>query len=239
MAAAVDKDYSSYQDIREESGHHHLAKLEDLTGATDGVNTEFYVKRTYVVDRNYNDTLDVATASGDVVVYDDDVAVSVSAIDANTGEITLGSAPAASSEMLATYAYSSASDALIDKRRKEAISYVQRKINGIIDFGAWQGTDVPDIVKTVVRIYAAGLILIRDQGLNTDTEETSKDGYKRLAVAKSLLGEYLEEVMESTGSTNRVGISTKSDGNIFKRETDLTNNYGESVSVDEHFMRGD
>lgn len=237
MAAVSDKDYSSYQDIREEAGHQQLSKLEALSGVIDGSNTDYYVQNPYIVDSNYNDTLDVASVSGDVIVYDDDVAVEVSAINAVTGLVTLASAPASGSTLLATYYHSSLSDAKVDKYRKEAIDYVQRKINGIIDFGAWTDADVPPIVKTVVRIYSAGLILIRDHGLNADTENSSKDGYKRLSTAKSLLQDYLDEVSSASGSTARVSVSSKSDGNIFKRNTDLST-YDESVNPTDNFMRG-
>lgn len=242
MAAATDLDYSSFQDIREEAGHHHLMKLETPSGLVNGSNTVFTVGRTYIVDRNYNDTIDVATASGDVIVYDDAVAVAVSAVDATTGAITLTAAPATSSVMLVTYAHSSLSDAKITKYRDEAIDYVQRKINGIIDFGVWTDADdttgVPPIVQTVVRIYAAGLILIRDHGLNTDTENSSKDGYKRLSTAKSLLQDYLDEVSDSAGSSTRVTVASRSDGNIFERNTDLST-YNGSVDATEAFMRGE
>jgi hypothetical protein len=63
MAAVSDKDYSSYQDIREESGHYHLVKFEELTGLANGSNTVYYAKNTFIVDRNYNDVIDVACRS--------------------------------------------------------------------------------------------------------------------------------------------------------------------------------
>ena len=90
MAAATDLDYSSLQDIREESGNQHIVKLETPSGAVNGSNTVFTVGRTYIVDRDYDDTIDVGTASGDVIVYDDAVAVSVSAVDTTTGVIREG-----------------------------------------------------------------------------------------------------------------------------------------------------
>lgn len=242
MTAAADLDYSSFQDIREEAGHQHLMKLETPSGTVNGSNTVFTVGRTYIVDRNYNDTIDIATASGDVIVYDDNVAVAVSAVDTTTGVITLTAAPATSSVMLVTYAHSVLSDAKVTKYRDEAIDYVQRKINGIINYGAWTDADdstgVPPIVQTVVRLYAAGLILIRDHGLNTDTENSSKDGYKRLSTAKSLLQEYIDEVDDASGSSSRVTVSALSDGNIFERNTDLST-YNLSVDATEAFMRGE
>ena len=238
MATVTDKDYSSLQDIREEAGHQHLNKLEALSGLANGANTDYYVKRTYIVDSDYNDVLNVDTTSGDVIVYVNDVAVNVSAIDPNTGKVSLTNAPAEGATVLGTYYHSSINDIKVAKYRKEAISYVQRKINGIINFGAWTDVDVPPIVQTVVRIYSAGLILIRDQGLSADTENTSKDGYKRLSTAKSLLTEYLDEESNASGSTAKVSVSARSDGNIFRRNKDLST-YNDSVGDTEHFMRRD
>ncbi len=74
---ALDLDYSSYQDIREEAGQHHLVKTEIPSGVVDGTNTVFFVGRTYIVDRNYNDVIDVGIANGDVVVYVNEIAVEV------------------------------------------------------------------------------------------------------------------------------------------------------------------
>lgn len=236
--AVTELDYSSLQDIREESGHQHLNKLEELSGTKNGSNTVFYAKRTYIVDRNYNDTIDVASASGDVIVYVNDVAVSVSAVDQDTGAITLAAAPANGATVLGTYYHSALSDTKVGKYRDEAIDYVQRKVNGIIDFGAWTSETTPAIVKTVVRIYAAGLILIRDYGLNADTENSSKDGYKRLATAKSLLADYIDEISDASGSTARTSVSSRSDGNIFARNTDLSS-YSDSVDQTDRFMRRD
>ena len=237
MAAVTEKDYSSLQDIREEAGHQHLNKLEALSGLANGSNKVYISKRTYIVDSNYNDALDVG-ASGDVVVYVNDTPVAVESIDANTGAITLVTAPANGATVLGTYYHSSINDTKVAKYRKEAISYVQRKINGIIDFGAWTDETIPPIVQTVVRIYSAGLILIRDQGLNADTENTSKDGYKRLSTAKSLLTEYIDESSDDSTSGSKASVSSRSDGNIFPRNRDLST-FNESVNTTEHFMRGD
>lgn len=241
MALATDLEYSSLQDIREESGHQQIVKLETPSGLVNSSNKVFTVGRTYIVDRDYDDVVDVGT-SGDVLVYDDSVAVSVASVDTNSGVITLTSAPATSSTVLVTYAYSLLSDTKVGKYRDEAIDYVQRKINGIIDYGAWTDADdstgVPPIVQTVVRIYAAGLILIRDHGLNTDTENSSKDGYKRLSTAKSLLQDYMDEVGNAAGASTRVTATSTSDGNIFERNTDLST-WNESVSNTDAFMLGE
>jgi len=214
MALAVDLDYSSLQDIREESGQQHLVRLENPSGLVNGSNTIFTVGRTYIVDRNYNDTIDVGV-SGDVIVYDDNVAVSVASVDTTTGVITLTAAPVTASVIKISYAYSLLSDAAVTKYRNEAISWVQRKLSGIIDYTVWTDTTIPDEIKTIVRNYAAAWILIKDQGFNTDTENSSKDGYKRLTIAKDMLAEYLDEVSTASGSSVRVTVSSRSDGNLF------------------------
>lgn len=238
MSAVSDKDYSSYQDIREESGHYHLVKFEELTGLANGSNTVYYAKNTYIVDRNYNDTIDVGVADGDFIAYVNDVAVTVSAVNVETGAVTLASAPANGATVLGSYAKSALSDAKVDKYRKEAIDWAQRKLKGILDYTTWQDTDVPPTVKTFVRLYAGALILIRDYGLSADTEESSKDGYKKLASAKSILMDFIDEISSSAGSSTRVGVSSRSDGNLFARNPDLST-YNDSVSQDDAFMRGD
>jgi len=242
MAAATDFNYSALQDIREEAGHQNLNKTEIPTGVVDGTNKIFTVGRTYIVDRNYNDEIDVGSVNGDVIVYDDGIAVIVEAVDATTGVITLASAPVASSKILITYAHSLLSDIAVGKFRDKAIDFVHKKISGIINFGEWTDdndeTGVPHIVQTVVQIYAAGLILIRDHGLNVDTDNTSKDGYKKISQAKSMLDGYIGDISSATGSTARVVATSRSDGNIFPRNTDLSS-CNETVGVTEQFMRGD
>jgi len=237
MAAVSDKDYSSYQDIREESGHYHLVKFEELTGLANGSNTIYYAKNTFIVDRNYNDVIDVAAVDGDFIAYVNDVAVTVSAVNVETGQITLASAPANGATVLGSYAKSALSDAKVDKYRKEAIDWAQRKLKGILDYTTWQDTDVPATIKTFVRLYAGALILIRDYGLSADTEESSKDGYKKLSSAKSMLMDFIDEISTSAGSSSRVTASSRSDGNLFARNTDLSS-YNDTVSQDDNFMRG-
>lgn len=234
MALATDKNYSSRQDIREEAGQQHLVKLETPSGSADGTNKTFYVGRSYIVDRDYDDKID----NNDVVVYDDNVAVDVDSVNPETGEVVLVSVPASSSTMLVTYAHSALSDTLVGKRRSEAIAWAKKKLAGILDYSTWTTEDVPYEVQTFTRMYAAALILIRDQGLNTDTENTSKDGYKKLSTAKKILMDFVEEAQNSSGSTARVSVSTKSDGNLFRRQDDLAN-WQDTEKTEEHFMRGD
>lgn len=238
MAVATNKDYATLQRILEEAGRHNLAKQEEMTGTPDGNETDFYVQNTVIVDNNYDDVVD----ENDVIVYDDGVAVTVSAVNKDTGAVTLASAPATNSVMTATYAFSEITATAVSEVRTEAIDYVQTCLNGIVDYASWETTEVPGVVKTVTRMYAAGLLLIRDYGSHTDTEDTSKDGYKRLEMAKEMMKEYVDKVSDDASSTQAATVQAKSDGNMFYRETDLTNNATRevgSIGEDEHFFRGD
>lgn len=235
MAAATPLDYSSLQAIREDAGLQNLIKTETPSGAVDGTNKTFTVGRTYIVDRNYNDTIDVGVVNGDVIVYDDAVAVQVASVDSTTGVIVLTTAPANGSKMLASYAFSVLSDTRVAEYRLEAIDFVHGRLKGIVDFDEWEGADVPYRVKTATRLYAAGLILIQDQGLNTDVENTSKDGYKKIATAKNILDGYISEVADLDESTARVSVVAHSDGNIFARNTDLST-YNASKPITDAFF---
>lgn len=231
--AAVDKDYSTLQDIREEAGHQHTQVQERMTGSANGSNAIFYVAKLPVVDHNYDDAVGVT----DAIVYDDGVPVTISAIDADTGAITLESAPANGSVMKASYWYSTVTDTRVIGVRLEAIDWLQKRLNGVIDYTTWEPADVPPSLKTIVRLYAAALIMIRSYGSNTDNELVSKDGYKKLGAAKSLLTEYLESIADDSGTTTPVQATVKTDGNLFRRNTDLGNiDYGTN-GTDEFFHK--
>ena len=227
------KIYSSLQDIRSESGHQNLVKLEEPAGSKDGSNVVFTTLRTYIVDRNGTD--DVTPA--DVIAYVDNAPVTVSGVATDSGAVTLDSAPEEGSKVLFSYAYSILSSTEVERYREEAIDYVTRRINGIVNFGEWTSDTIPPLVRTVVRIYAAGLILIRDHGLNADNENASKDGYKRLSTAKSLLNDYIDDISTGSGSTARVSAKGVSDGELFVRNRDLST-YNETKSATDAFMRG-
>lgn len=235
MAAAVALDYSSLQDLREEAGLHHIEMGEALTGEADAANKYFYVSNKYVVDRDYDDAL----GPTDVIVYDDGTAVDLAATDpinAISGRIELLNAPAADSVMTADYGYSVASDALVIKRRAEAISWLQNKIRSTIDYTEWEGADVPDMLKTAIRLYGGGLLLIRDYGSSADTDLSSKDGYKKLDEARKILKDYLGDAADDSGSLGSNTVATKSDGNLFPRNRDLSSDHPSS-SDDDYFMR--
>lgn len=210
-------DYTNLQGIRKEAGLHHEQKYQALTGSANGSNTVFYAPRTYIVDRNGDDT----TNSSDVVVYVNNVAVTVSAVDPVTGAITLQSAPANGATVKATYAYSVASDTEIEERRDEAQDWLNTKVKSYIDVDNLTDSTFPKIFRAITRLYAAALLLIRDYGTSADTDLSSKDGYEKMKTAKSMLEDYINDIMDDADTSTPVSTSIKTDGNLFNRNTDL------------------
>ena len=99
--------YATRQAIRKESGRQHRKSAERPSGVVNGVNTDFYTAKKYIVDRNDDDVLDPS----DVVAYVDGAAVPVTGVDADTGLIQLATAPGNGTVVTADYQFSELSDA--------------------------------------------------------------------------------------------------------------------------------
>ena len=233
--------YATRQAIRKESGRQHRKSAERPSGVVNGTNKDFYVAKKYVVDRNDDDLFTIS----DVVAYVDGAAVAVTAVNADTGLITLTAAPANGTVVTADYQFSELSDADIDEVRLEAESWLTGRVKGYVDVTVFVGTapgftpfvagNYPRTFSTIVKLYAAALILIRDYGSGADTDLTSKDGYKKLGVAKSMLSDWLAEFIEDGGSGTKAAKATvKTDGSIFNRSTDLGT---DKPDLDDRFMR--
>lgn len=233
--------YATRQAIRKESGRQHRKSAERPSGVVNGVNTDFYTAKKYIVDRNDDDVLDPS----DVVAYVDGAAVPVTGVDADTGLIQLTTAPGNGTVVTADYQFSELSDADIDEVRAEAEDWLTRRVKSYIDVTAFTSrlpiTDpltpdnYPKTFSTVVKLYAAALILIRDYGSGADTDLTSKDGYKKLGVAKSMLSDLIAEVNEDGSSVPAPARPTgRSDGTIFNRTRDLD---ADRPDKDDRFMR--
>lgn len=232
--------YATRQAIRKESGRQHRISAERPSGVVDGVNTDFYTARKYLVDRNDDDVLNAS----DVVAYVDGSAVPVSGVNQDTGLIQLTTAPGAGKVITADYQFSELSDSDIDEVRAEAEDWLTRRVKGYVDVTQFVShlpiTDpvkvdnYPKVFSTVVKLYAAALILIRDYGSGADTDLTSKDGYKKLGVAKSMLSDWIAEITEDGSSVAAARPTGRNDGTIFRRSRDLE---ADSPDKDDRFMR--
>jgi len=228
--------YITRQDVREEAGFQHVEENGSLTGILDGNNKVFMTEHKPIVDRNY----DELTNAEDVTVYVDGAPADVNIIDFENGVITLVNAPAADTEnMHIYYHHSQMSDRYVDSVIAQATGIVHRafKSNGIttpFDTDNATHADYYPSIQMIVKLYAAGLALTRDYGSSADTEETSKDGYKKMSTAKSELTSLLDALLEdplipNTQSNGGTGgtVVVQSKGTIFGDDPYL-------VGTDEH-----
>lgn len=215
--------YVTRQAVREEAGFQHVEENGALTGVIDGTNKVFMTEHKPIVDANHSDT----TTTEDITVYEDGSPVNVQIMDATAGVVTLETAPADTTELLTIlYHHSQLTDAYVDQKIREATSIVHKafRANGIsfpfADDDDAQGVYYPTIQYIVV-LYAAGMALVRDYGSSADTEETSKDGYKKLSTAKSELMKLVQdlvadELIGSSGSDGNGGtVEVTNQGKIF------------------------
>lgn len=236
--------YITRQDVREEAGFQHVEENGSLTGILDGNNKIFMAEHKPIVDRNYDDL----TNTEDVTVYVDGAPAAVNIIDFENGVVTLETAPSEDSTPSIHYHHSQLSDRYIDSLIAQATGIVHRafKANGIVTpFDTDNDThkDYYPSIQLIVKLYSAGLALTRDYGSSADTEETSKDGYKKMSTAKSELTSLLKDLLEDplipnnqqNGGTGGVMV-VQSKGTIFD---DPLSNLEGGERTGFHFNGGD
>jgi len=160
--------YVTLQEIREQAGFQYKARSEDLNPSEgDGTNKIFYVLNKPIVDRNYSGS---PVSVADVVVYASGSPVTVSDIDADLGKLTLSDAPASGTPMTCDYDWSPMDSTVLEKYANEAHALVLNAIGGVYSLPL---SEVPDLIKLIEKVLAAGLILDKEYSVGGDeTEDT-------------------------------------------------------------------
>lgn len=225
--------YESKQSILEEAGFSQIVTGEGssngLSGTANGSNTIFTVSHIPLTDSNYDDMVDAT----DVVAYVNSSVVAVTSVNVDTGGITLAAAPANGAVVTINYRYSPITDQAVSQVQDEAGDLVDDRLL-TIDHPATSAT-----IRKIVRWYAAGLLLARDYGFQSDTQQTSKDGYKKMEIAEAWLEAYANllfaqaEFAEGTDEDLQY-VEVMSDPNIFTTYDSTTGQY---TSKDERFMQ--
>ena len=229
--------YATVQGIREEAGLQQKFTNQAASGTVDGANKVFVANKRPLVDRDN----DGSVTKSDVVAYLDGVPVAVQSVVAISGAVTLVAAPT-SGKVTLDFATSPASDDYVLGLLEEAQGWVDSKINKLVDLPFDQEDNpLPPQLRTVTRLYAGALMLIRDYGTSSDTDLTSKDGYQKLKTARSLLDDFLMGLptgAESPEEASANQASVITDGNIFGRNSHL-DDFGPRGSgpQDDYFMR--
>lgn len=214
-----DVNYTSLHEIRREAGLIKQTTDTRVAGVIDGTNRTFYTNNTPIIDRNNDD--EVTTA--DVTAFVDDIPVIVQAVDRNSGAVTLANPPASTAkEVFLAYEFSGVDDEEITKRRKTAQNWLNGKVAGVYNTNTITAENFPAIWEDIVRLYAGGLLQISDYGANADTDGSSKDGYKKLAQAKSMLEDWIGDLSggndgNDPNALSRTG-SFASDGDFVGRQ---------------------
>ena len=164
-----DKNFESVQAILEEAGLIH--RQQNINVEIQG--SRIILNDGIIADSNYNDLVDFE----DVTVFCGGEKMEVLNIDAENGVIELANNSKNGEIANVSYNYSNVRQALVEKIRGEVLAEI-RKVLAISTIEQNR-----DIVGYIVRIYAAGKLLVREYGFNqeiADKIELSKAEIKAL-----------------------------------------------------------
>ena len=184
-----DKNFESVQAILEEAGLIH--RQQNISAEIQG--NHIILNDGIIADSNYNDLVDFE----DVTVFCGGEKMEVSNIDAENGVIELANNSKNGEIANVSYNYSNVRQALVEKIRGEVLAEI-RKFLAISTIEQNR-----DIVGYIVRIYAAGKLLVREYGFNQEMTDTSKDGYRKIELAKAEI-KALQETEEEKRTENEV-----------------------------------
>lgn len=170
------ENFESIQAILEEAGLYHR---QDLDLARMEENGSIILNDSPLADRNYNDIIDAE----DVAVFVDGERAELAGVDDENGVVRLMKKPENFENIRVKYAYSSVNKEFVKKVRGEVIA----ELESVLDADLM--SEHEEEVRWIVRIYSAGKLLIRDYGFNQDFENGSKDGYKKIELAKTRIEE--------------------------------------------------
>ena len=184
-----DKNFESVQAILEEAGLIH--RQQNISAEIQG--NHIILNDGIIADSNYNDLVDFE----DVTVFCGGEKMEVSNIDAENGVIELANNSKNGEIANVSYNYSNVRQALVEKIRGEVLAEI-RKVLAVSTIEQNR-----DIVGYIVRIYAAGKLLVREYGFNQEITDTSKDGYRKIELAKAEI-KALQENKEEKRTENEV-----------------------------------
>lgn len=202
-------EYITVENVLKEAGFWQESRGEPATGAVDGANRVFFTSYKPI----YN--------SENTVALVNDVDVGIESVDPEKGQVTLINAPAANDRVTITYRYSSIDLDFVNMVIDDAQAWINSQASGYDSCYPYSEGKVPQLVMLATRIYAAGLLLTRDYGYNTDTELTSKDGYRKIKLAEDTIAKYIanggcnggsdDDDIDSNGGIGSINASSRGD----------------------------
>lgn len=189
--------YVSPKAVLQEAGLWNRQVGDISSGTINGTNTVFTTTYKPLVQNTDAGTVTEA----DVTAYVDGAPVTVASLNATTGALTLLVAPSADTVVTADYAYSAVAQSDVAGAIEEAEALIDEALSGVatIDSG-----DVPPTVRKIARYYAAGLLMSREYGLEAITEDTTKEGKRKLEQAEEWLADYRARSLTNTNRATGV-----------------------------------
>jgi hypothetical protein len=224
--------YVTVQAVLQEAGLWQRELAEVATGLLNGSNCVFTVDHKPLADNNYDDVLD----GDDVEAYVDGSPVTVSAVDEDRGQVTLVAAPAGTAtEVTVDYSFSAIPLAYVAQVIEEAEELIDDEMGQVV---TTPYETVPKTVRRIARVYAAGLLMSREYGLQAMTDESGKEGDRKIKLAEAWLSAYRTR-MESNGADagTLVVPRSSSQGRVFQTYDTADGTWGplsdENFSINE------
>ena len=192
MAEQETAHYETIGRILTEAGFFLLARNERVSVEGKLITTAYE----NIVSNNTEKDEDVDT--DDVTVLANGETLEVSKIDATAGTIELANETTAQT-VTVTYYHSPVAVNFVEVVREDVEERIKKKMSALSCWSTTDSTTIATRLRMVTRLWAAGLLQTKDYGYNADSEETSKDGYRKINEARSLLKELYEECAENCG----------------------------------------
>lgn len=213
MSEQENTHYETIGRILSEAGFFLLARNENVRVEKGIISTAYgnIISKKTDVDQDVN--------KDDVSVYISGDEFVVKEIDAENGRITLEDTEQTTQNAKVTYHYSPVMVSFAEVTREDVENRIRKKLSGMSGCECMKKADFKESLRMITRLWAAGLLQTKDYGYNVDSEETSKDGYRKINEAKSLLNELYDECAANCGQDDVNGGAAEviggDGGNLF------------------------
>ena len=167
----------------------------------------------------------------DVTVLNDGRETKVKEVDAEQGVIVLEQPLESNKTVSVFYRYSMIELDYLKVVRDDVEELIRAKLRNLNQCAKFKTTEVINKLRIITRLWSGGLLLSREYGYNTDSEQTSRDGYRKIQEAKTLLNELYEELFLECGQDDVNGgsgnVISGSSGSLFNEAFKTPRNISE------------
>lgn len=208
--------YESILRILQEAGF--LFSVRDENAEV--VNGNITIANPNLVAKNCEGDKIEATAD-DVAVYYNGEKLGVKEVRAEEGVIVLEDCPEDTQNVSVFYKYTNVELDFVKVVRDDVENAIKTKLQSLGSCSRLKSTEIVNQLRMITRFWAAGSLLAREYGYNTDSEQTSKDGYRKMQEAKEMLDGLYNELLLTCGNSDVNGgadnVISDSEGSLFDR----------------------